>query len=81
MARLWLMNVPPEASDDDLRGLAKKYSPELDCVMVERVPGDGTRPAAFMAFSGGELGDVERLAGRLDGLFWMKRKIGCTTMI
>jgi len=49
--------------------------------MVERVPGDGTRPAAFMAFSGGEFGAVERLAERLNGLFWKDRKLGCTTLI
>jgi hypothetical protein len=81
MSRLWLMNIPPEASDDEIRALAKKYAPQLDCVMLQREPGDGTRPAAFLAFSGGELGSVETLAQRLDGLYWKERKLGCTTMI
>jgi hypothetical protein len=34
-----------------------------------------------MTFTGGELGSVETLAGRLDGLYWKERKLGCTTMI
>ena len=81
MSRLWLTNVAPEASDDELRALAKKYSPQLDCLTLQREAGDGSRPIAFMTFGGGELGDVERLADRLNGLFWKERKLGCTTMI
>ena len=81
MSRLWLTNVSPEASDDDLRALAKKYAPQLDCVMLQREPGDGIRPVAFMAFSGGELASVEILAERLNGLFWKDRKLGGTTII
>lgn len=81
MSRLWLTNVPAEATDEELRALAKKYSPQLECLTLQREPGDGTRPAAFMTFNGGELGDVERLAERLNGLYWKDRKLGCTTMI
>jgi RNA recognition motif-containing protein len=81
MSRLWLTNVPAEATDEELRELAKKYSPQLECLTLQREPGDGTRPAAFLTFKGGELGDVERLALRLNGLYWKDRKLGCTTMI
>jgi hypothetical protein len=81
MSRLWLTNVAPEASDDEVRALAKKYAPQLDCVLLQREPGDGSRPIAFMTLSGGELGDVERLAGRLNGLFWKERKLGASTII
>jgi hypothetical protein len=81
MSRLWLTNVPAEATDEELRELTKKYSPQLECLTLQREPGDGTRPAAFLTFKGGELGDVERLALRLNGLYWKDRKLGCTTMI
>lgn len=81
MSRLWLSNVPPEASDDDLRELAKKYSPHLEVIALQREPGDGSRPVAFMTFKGGEFGDVERLAERLNGLYWKERKLGGTTII
>ena len=81
MSRLWLTNVPPEASDDELRALAKKYGPQLDGVILQREEGDGSRPIAFMTFTGGELGSVERLAERLNGLFWKDRKLGSTTII
>jgi hypothetical protein len=81
MSRLWLMNVAPEASDDDIRALAKKYAPQLDCATLQREGNDGPRPIAFMTFTGGELGSVEQLAARLDGMFWKERKLGCTTII
>ena len=81
MSRLWLSNVPADATDDELRELARKYSPHLECLLLQREPGDGTRPVAFMTFKGGEFGDVERLAERLNGLYWKDRKLGCTTII
>jgi hypothetical protein len=81
MSRLWLINVPAEATDDELRELAQKYAPQLECVLLQREPGDGTRPAALMMFEGGQLGDVERLAERLNGLFWKESKLGCTTLV
>ena len=81
MSRLWLTNVPPEASDDELRALAKKYAPQLECASLHREAGDGSRPIAFMTLTGGELGSVESLADRLNGMYWKERKLGCTTII
>ena len=81
MSRLWLTNVPPEASDDELRALTKKYAPQLECASLQHEAGDGSRPIAFMTFTGGELGSVEQLAERLNGLFWKERKLGCTTIM
>lgn len=81
MSRLWLSNVPPEATDDDLRELAKKYAPDLECLLIQREPGDGTRPASYMMFKGGELGAVENLAERLNGMFWKERTLHATTIL
>jgi hypothetical protein len=81
MSRLWLTNVAPEASDDEIRALAKKYAPQLDCVSLQREGGEGPRPLAFMTFTGGEFGSVEQLAERLNGMYWKERKMGCTTIL
>jgi hypothetical protein len=32
-----------------------------------------------MTFKGGELGSVERLAERLNGMYWKERTLRCTT--
>jgi hypothetical protein len=81
MSRLWLTNVPPEASDDDLKELAKKYAPDLECVQVQREAGDGTRTIAYMLFKVDELGAVEKLAQRLNGLFWKDQTLKATTIL
>jgi len=41
-------NVPKEATDDELRALAKKYAAELDCVALHGEEGDGSRPGAAL---------------------------------
>ena len=81
MSRLWLTNVPPEATDDELRELAKKYAPELECVQVQREAGDGTRPVAFMLFKVDELGAIEKLAERLNGMYWKDHTLKATTIL
>ena len=81
MPRLWIKNVPKEATDDELRALTKKYAPDLECATLNREEGDGSRPVAFMTFTGGELGSLEHLAERLNGMYWKERTLRCTTSI
>jgi hypothetical protein len=81
MQRLWLANIPPEASDDDLRALVAKYGPDVQCTTIERAPGSGERPAAFMSFSGKKIESLGKLALRLDGMYWKGRKLSCSTTV
>ena len=71
---LWIGNVPPEATDDDVAELAKKYS-GLDCKVVQHVEGDGSRPARVLEFVGAPLGAVDTLALRLAGMYWREREL------
>ena len=49
MAQLWIGNVPPGTSDDELKALLVKYGfPEWDS--IQHVEGDGSRPAVMIAF-------------------------------
>jgi RNA recognition motif-containing protein len=72
--RLWIGNVSPDATDDDLTELAKKYS-GLDGKVVQHVDGDGTRLARVLEFSGAPLGKVDELALRLAGMYWKAREL------
>jgi RNA recognition motif-containing protein len=72
--RLWIGNVPPDATDDELAELAKKYS-GLECKVVQHVDGDGTRPARVLEFPGAALGKVDELALRLAGMYWKERQL------
>lgn len=78
--KLWIANLPPDTTDDALRGLMAKYAPDIECGDIQRVPGDGSRPGALLACPGAKLVDLGRLALRLDGLYWNGRTLAATTM-
>ena len=81
MIKLWLANVAPEATDDEIRTLIRTYAPDLECTEVQREPGDGSRPAAFVAVPGATRDPLDRACARLDGMFWKGRKLSCTTSV
>ena len=72
--RLWIGNVPPDATDEEVTELVKKYS-TLEGKVVQHVDGDGTHPARVLEFVGAPLGDVDKLALRLAGMYWKERQL------
>jgi len=81
MERLWLANISPGTTDDELKALLKKYAPDLECTEIKREEGTGTRPAALISFTDKSFDSLGKLALRLNGLYWKERKLSCSTMI
>jgi hypothetical protein len=81
MERLWLANIAPGTSDDEIRELMKKYAPDLECSEIQRVEGDGSRPAALIDFKGKKFDSLGKLSLRLNGMFWKGRALTCSTML
>ena len=79
MQRLWLANIAPGTSDGELKELIKRYAPDLECIDIQRVDGSGERPAAWMTFSGTDLGSLGKLQLRLSGMHWKGRALTCGT--
>ena len=49
MTTLWIGNIAPGTSDDELKALLVKYGfPAFDG--IEHIPGDGSRPAVMLTF-------------------------------
>ena len=48
--KLWIANIAPGTTDDEIKAFAKKYGPELEVVGIQREDGDGSRPAAGSSF-------------------------------
>jgi hypothetical protein len=69
--KLWIGNIAPGTSDDEIRELVKKYVPDLECGPIERVDGDGSRPAAMLEVGG----PIETVVTRLHGMYWKERKL------
>jgi RNA recognition motif-containing protein len=66
--KLWIGNIAPDTSDEELREFLKKYG--VDTVAsIERVAGDGSRPAAVVDVAATPEG-LMKLTQRLNGMFW-----------
>jgi hypothetical protein len=81
MERLWIANIAPGTTDDELKELVKKYSPDIECAEIQREDGTGTRPAALMTFTNKKFDSLGNLALRLNGMFWKGRTLSCSTTI
>jgi hypothetical protein len=81
MERLWLVNIEPKTTDDELRAFVKKYAPQLECDEIQREDGDGSRPAAFMTFKNKRFDSLSKLQLRLNGMYWKGRRLDCSTTV
>jgi len=81
MERLWLANIAPGTSDDELRALVQRYAPDIECTEVKRVEGDGSHPGAILSFTGKEIDTLGKLQLRLNGMHWKGRALRCSTTV
>ena len=81
MERLWLANIAPGTTDDEIKDLVKKYAPGIECSEIQRVEGTGSRPAALMTFPNKKFDSLGKLALRLNGMYWKERSLACSTTI
>lgn len=79
--KLWIGNIAPETADEDIRELVKKYASDLECTNIQRVDGDGSRPAAVLEFAAPPVGALERVSLRLNGMYWKNRALIVQTLI
>jgi hypothetical protein len=78
--KLWIANLAPGTTDDEIKAFVKKYGPELECTSIQRVEGDGSRPAAALEFSGTSVA-LGNLNIRLNGMYWKGRSLTSTVAI
>jgi len=75
--RLWIGNIEPGTDDATLREFVQRYGKGVSVTKVQRIEGDGSRPAALLSFEGDTFEAVPALALRLDGMYWQGRKLSC----
>jgi hypothetical protein len=73
--KLWIGNIAPGTSDDEIRDFIRKYAPDLECKAIQRVEGDGSRPAASIEFVDTPHGSIEKISMRLHGMYWKGREL------
>ena len=71
--KLWIGNIPPDTSDEELKAFVGKYG--IDTVAsIERVAGDGSRPAAVLDVAATP-DSLMKITQRLNGMFWKGRTL------
>jgi hypothetical protein len=78
--KLWIGNIEPGTSDDEINAFVIKYAPDLEITKILRVEGDGSRPAAELEFKDTPYRSVEKIAMRLHGMHWKGRELYVQTM-
>lgn len=74
MAALLINYVQDSTSDEDVREFLLKYGfPSFDA--IERVPGDGSRPAVLVTFDNSSVAGLRRLVPRIHQVFWNNHTI------
>ena len=82
MERLWIANIAPGTTDEELKAFVAKYTADhIECTEIQRTEGDGSRPAALMTIAGKKLDTLGKLPLRLNGMYWKGRPLGCSTML
>ena len=75
--KLWLGNIAPDTTDEEIKELVNKYAPGLSCTGIERVESE-TRPGAMLEFSGEQSGGaLQKASQRLNGMYWKERSLVC----
>jgi len=79
MAELLLGNLENDTSDDEIKAFLIKYGfPAFD--EIERMPGDGSRPAVLLTFKEAAPETLRNLQPRIQNMFWKNRKITAQVM-
>lgn len=73
--KLWIGNIAPGTSDEELKELVQKYAPELTCESIKHEAGTGSRPGAILELAGETMVSAEKLSRRLNGMFWKGREL------
>jgi RNA recognition motif-containing protein len=73
--KLWIGNMAADTTDDEIRAFVKKYAPDLEIKAIQRVDGDGSRPAASIEFVDTPYGSVEKISMRLHGMHWKGKEL------
>jgi RNA recognition motif-containing protein len=69
MANLWIGNMAPDVSDDDLQAFLVKYGFPASAE-IQRVEAEGPRPAALVVFHNLTTSELTELSRRIHDLFW-----------
>jgi hypothetical protein len=77
--KLWISNLPPDKSDDDVRAFVRKYT-QVEIGSMVRIAGDGSRPGVLVEIVDATELMLMGMQRRLDRMYWDLHKLGVQVM-
>jgi hypothetical protein len=79
MSVLLLANIGPDTTDEEIGDFLVKYGlPQFNG--IEYLEGDGTRPAARLTFDELDSDALDKLKGRIHGMYWKGQQISAQVL-
>jgi RNA recognition motif-containing protein len=78
--KLWIGNLPPDASDEDLRAFVHKYT-QVEIVGLIHIDGDGSRPGVLIEIDGAGHMLLMQMQRRLHRMYWKGRQLAVQIML
>ena len=80
MTRMLLGNVATDTTDEEIKQFLTKYG-FPDCTSIERIEGDGSRPAALVLYEGLDTFTLNQLKPRIHEIQGKHRKLNVSILI
>ena len=77
--KLWISNLPPNKSDEDLRAFVRKYT-EVEVDAMTRIDGDGSRPGVLIEIGGATQLMLLEMHRRLHWMYWDQHQLSVQIM-
>lgn len=77
--KLWISNLPPETSDDELRAFVRKYT-EVEIDSLTRIDGDGSHPGVLIGIDHASEVMLMGMQRRLDRMYWNLHRLSVQVM-
>jgi len=78
--RLWIGNLPPDTSDDDLRAFVHKYV-QVELGIMTHVEVDGKNPGILIEVHGAEYALLAEMQRRLHNVYWKGCQLSAHVML
>jgi hypothetical protein len=72
--KLWISNLPPNKSDEDVRAFVRKYT-QVEIGAITHIDGDGSRPGALIEIDGATRLMLSGMQRRLHGMYWEQHEL------
>jgi hypothetical protein len=72
--KLWISNLPPNKSDEDVRAFVRKYA-QVEIDALTRIDGDGSRPGVLIQIGSAPELMLAGIKYRLDKMYWDQHEL------